>query len=437
MAAPSSAFPPVDRAAWEARAAEELGGAEALADLARSTPEGLVKPPLYTAEDDPSGGALVRWGSWLPLTLIEEGELDRAAELAREDRANGAVGVSIPAAGMPLLEKLGLECAVRLEPHASAEPIALRSLSVWDRPAFGGYDPLAALARDGGVPGGLAAALARAETWVDDDVEAPLGIDVSVFHRAGAYAVQELAYAISGVAEFVRSSPLSALDVSVNTSLGFAVGRDLFLEVAKLRAARVLWAKLFAACGDKQPVSPWIHATTSWRTLTSQDPLTNLLRATTQVFAAALGGADAITCRPFDAALGLPSDQGRRLARNTQTILSEEAHVGRVADPAGGSHYVEQLTDQLARAAWEHFRELERAGGMAACLLDGTVRAQVDASWAEWRARYAVGGAQVLGVSLHPPQDSESLRRAARPVPRLRATEIEPFPDRRDAQVAS
>jgi methylmalonyl-CoA mutase len=145
-----------------------------------------------------------------------------------------------------------------------------------------------------------------------------------------------------------------------------AVGRDVFAEIAKLRAARLCWARVVAACGgDAEAQRMWLHARGSWRERTVVNPWTGLLRGTGETFAAAVGGADSIATVAMDAAIGEPGELGRRMAINTQVLLAEESRLGHVADPAGGSGYVEALTDQLARAAWARFQAIEAAGGMA------------------------------------------------------------------------
>src|SRR5690606_7281890 len=142
---------------------------------------------------------------------------------------------------------------------------------------------------------------------------------------------------------------------------------DQFATIAKFRAARRIWARVMQVCGAPEVYTPQ-HAVTSSAMLTRRDPWGNILRGTIACFGAGVGGADAITVLPFDAALGLPDAFSRRIARNTQSILLDESSVAAVIDPAGGSWYVERRTDELAHAAWAVFTEIERAGGMAAAL---------------------------------------------------------------------
>src|SRR4029077_5138705 len=157
-----------------------------------------------------------------------------------------------------------------------------------------------------------------------------------------------------------------------------AVDADQFLSIAKLRALRLLWARVEEGCGlTPQPV--FVSATTGWRMLTQRDPWVNLLRATVAVFSAGLGGADAVTVLAFTAALGLPDRFARRLARNTQLILLEEANLAKVADPAAGTGAMEDLTTKLCDAAWKLFQEIEATGGVVAALEAGLIQRKVAA----------------------------------------------------------
>jgi methylmalonyl-CoA mutase len=176
---------------------------------------------------------------------------------------------------------------------------------------------------------------------------------------------------------------------------------DQFLTTAKFRALRKLWARVQAACG--LAVEPgFVCAETAWRITTKRDPHVNILRATVAAFAAALGGADAITVLPFTAALGLPDRFARRIARNTQLVLLEESHLAKVADPAAGSGAVEDLTDQLCAAAWALFQEVERAGGIAAALTGGLVQQKVAEIRAERAAAVARRQDALTGATIFP-----------------------------------
>jgi methylmalonyl-CoA mutase len=301
-------------------------------------------------EADLSGGADALW---LRLDRAARLGLDGDAEAAAEH--NGVEGATVYSvadleAAFAGADLVGVACD--LDAGANALPAAAITLAALTERgleparldlAFGA-DPLGALARDGELPGSLSSLedeMAGLAAYCQSRLPRSRGIGVSTlpYHDAGAHPVQELAYALATGVHYLRCleaagvEPQAAID---QVLFQFAVGRHLFTEIAKLRAARLLWARMATACGVEKPSPARIHATTSARTLTRRDPWNNLLRVTTQVFAAIAGGADAITSSSFDAALGRPGADGRRLARNTQTILAEEAHLGRVLDPAGG-----------------------------------------------------------------------------------------------------
>lgn len=293
-------------------------------------------------------------------------------------------------------------------------------------------DPLAALTADGEVATGLDrsfALTADAAMWAAR--QAPnlrvLSVSTVPYHVAGATAVHELAYAMATAVATMRAAEAGGCDLDVVArQLRFvqALGRDVFLGIATLRALRRLWYRVATSCGvDDDLAGAFIHATTSPRSLTARDPWTNLLRGTTQTVAAVTGGADVVTTLEFDRRLGVPGDLGRRLARNTQTILREESHLGRIADPAGGSWYVESLTEELAHRAWTLFQQIERDGGMRAALERGHVAGLVGEALAARRRAVAHRRDPVTGVSTWPLIDEQrptppsldgpSVRRAA------------------------
>jgi methylmalonyl-CoA mutase len=236
-------------------------------------------------------------------------------------------------------------------------------------------------------------------------------VDATVFHDAGASAVEELGCSLAAGTAYLRALTGSAdgqQGLSVDEAFGqlefrYAASADQFTTIAALRAARRLWDRV----GEVSGASPEAraqrqHAVTSSLMTTRHDPWVNLLRTTVACFAAGVGGADVVTVQPFDAALGLPDSFSRRIARNTQSLLVEEGHLARVLDPAGGSWYVESLTDRLAQAAWDWFTEIERAGGLVAALDSGLVRDRIAAAWDERASRIAHRTDAIVGVSEFP-----------------------------------
>ncbi|MCX2711915.1 methylmalonyl-CoA mutase small subunit [Mycolicibacterium sp. J2] len=199
-------------------------------------------------------------------------------------------------------------------------------------------------------------------------------VDGPALHNLGASASWELAGAVAAGVAYLRALTEAGLPVAEalgQISFRFAADDDQFLTIAKLRAARTLWARVAEVVGAGDAGAATIHAVTSAPMMSQRDPWTNMLRTTVAAFAAGVGGADTVLVQPFDSAIpgGLPGTAAsfsRRMARNTQLLLLEESHLGRVLDPAGGSWFVEDLTAGLAEQAWAHFQDLERRGGFAA-----------------------------------------------------------------------
>ncbi|BBX61103.1 putative methylmalonyl-CoA mutase small subunit [Mycobacterium saskatchewanense] len=196
-------------------------------------------------------------------------------------------------------------------------------------------------------------------------------VDGPAFHNLGANESWELAGSIGAAVAYLRAltgAGISVGDALRHISFRFAADDDQFLTIAKMRAARQLWARVAEVLGDPESGAAVVHAETSLPMMTQRDPWVNMLRTTLAAFGAGVGGADTVLVHPFDAAIpggfpGMSSGFARRIARNTQLLLLEESHVGRVLDPAGGSWYVEDLTERLARQAWEHFQAIESRGG--------------------------------------------------------------------------
>jgi methylmalonyl-CoA mutase len=275
-------------------------------------------------------------------------------------------------------------------------------------PAFH-LDPLSAFARSGASPGPVESHLVSAATTaVRLAGHLP---NASLFlasgrpaHEAGGGEAQELGLALAAALAYAKAGTRAGLSMERafrGIVLGLSADADTFVTIAKLRAARALWARLTAACGV-EGAQAVIEARSSRRMLAAVDPWVNLLRLTAAGFGAALGGADAVILDAFTDPLGLPTAFARRQARNTQLVLMEEAHLGRVADPAAGSGYVESLTDQLARAGWAVFQAIERQGGVVRALESGAFQAEVAAVRDRRLQDVARRKAGLIGVSEFP-----------------------------------
>jgi methylmalonyl-CoA mutase len=242
-------------------------------------------------------------------------------------------------------------------------------------------------------------------------------ISISGYHlqEAGATAVQELAYTLADGIEYVRAAQKTGLAVdqfAPRLSFFFGIGMNFFMEIAKLRAARRLWAELMRrhfAPRDERSLLLRTHCQTSGVSLTCQDPYNNVVRTALEALAAVLGGTQSLHTNSFDEALALPSETSARIARNTQLILREETGVTRVVDPLGGSHYVEALTASLVREASRLIDEVEALGGMTRAIENGLPKRRVEEAAARRQARVDRGEETVVGVNRYPPDQEEQV----------------------------
>jgi methylmalonyl-CoA mutase len=227
-------------------------------------------------------------------------------------------------------------------------------------------------------------------------------------HEAGATADLELAYTLADGAEYVRAGRTAGLAVDAfapRLSFFWAVGMHFFMEVAKLRAGRLLWARLLRDAGatDPKSLSLRTHCQTSGWSLTAQDPYNNVVRTCVEAMAATQGHTQSLHTNALDEALALPSDFSARIARNTQLLLQQESGTTQVIDPWGGSAYLERLTHDLAARAWGHIQEVERAGGMARAIEQGLPKLRIEEAAARTQARIDTGRQPVIGVNRHRP----------------------------------
>ena len=401
--------------------------------LVKTTYDGLRIEPLAARRRDarPIAG---RAGAtaWEVLARIDHPDPARANEIALRELENGASGLSLVFAGalgdhgfgLPAREDAlarvlegidltGTAVELDLSPPAEAaiDAALAKGLALSPRATRLrlGHDPLGAMAMAGSAArkwNEEAAHFARRLTaLVREGYQGKLAAaDGRVIHNAGGSEAQELAFGLGVALAYLRA--LEAEGVALETArrmifFRLSADADQFLTIGKFRALRKLWARVEASCG-LAPEPAFVSAETAWRMMAQRDPHVNILRAAIAVSAAALGGADAITVLPFTAARGLPERFARRIARNTQLILIEEAHLANVADPAAGSGAVEDVTDQLCQTAWALFREIEAAGGIAAALESGLIQGHVAAVRAKRAAALAQRRDALTGVSVFP-----------------------------------
>ncbi len=241
-------------------------------------------------------------------------------------------------------------------------------------------------------------------------------ISISGYHmqEAGATAVQELAFTLADGLEYTRAVLDRGLDVDAfagRLSFFFAIGMNFFMEVAKLRAARLLWARIMQQFEPKNPASLMLrtHCQTSGVSLTEQDPYNNIVRTAFEALAAALGGTQSLHTNSFDEAIALPTEFSARIARNTQLVLQEETGITHVVDPLGGSYYVEALTGALADAAWALIEEVETLGGMTGAVQAGMPKLRIEEAAARRQARVDRGDEVIVGVNKYRLQDEGTL----------------------------
>lgn len=404
-------FPIATREQWLQLVEQVLKGARLEDKLVARTFDGLTIQPLYGR--DPAGPPIaarapgMRWQVMQRIDHPDPAAANAQVLLELENGAEGFVLVGAGAAGahgfgLPpgsqvldrVLDGVKLDAGTAIEfdlsPQTKDLPLALAALIKRRKLAPGatcvrfGFDPLGAAALNGGFPlpwaqfGPLAAGIAK-NLAAEGFTRAVMVSDGRIVHGAGGSEAQELAYALAVAVAYLRALEGGGIALDDARRMIFfrlVADADQFLTIAKFRALRRLWSRVEGGC-ELTPEPAFVTAETAWRTMTRNDPYENILRATIAVFAAGIGGADAITVLPFTAARGLPDDFARRIARNTQLILLDEAHVAKVADPAAGTGWAEELTDTLCRAAWSLFQEIEAAGGAVAALEGGLIQQKV------------------------------------------------------------
>jgi methylmalonyl-CoA mutase len=481
-------FPAATRQQWQRLVAKVLGHADDPGDapereLDTVTADGIEIAPLYVADDDRPGAgypgqapftrgrtAAGHRTGWDIRQRHEHPDPAVARDQIMEDLEGGVSSLwlglgegQIPVGALPdVLAEVYLDlAAVVLDAggqFAEAADVFLGAAARRGVPAGAltgclGADPLGVLARTGaengaadGTGAGLDAAAALAGRCAAEfpGVRA-IVVDALPFHEAGGTDAEELACALAAGAEYLRAMHAAGLPGAAaagQLEFRYAATADQFATIAKLRAARRTWTRVIEQCGVPGGAGGQRqHAVTSWPMMTGRDPWNNILRATLACFAAGVGGADAITVTPFDAVIGQPDRLARRVARNVHAVLAEESHVARVIDPAGGSWYVEDLTEQLAARAWASFQDIERAGGLRAALASGLIAEQLAASRQAHRDALARRRDAITGVTEFPLVGETLLDRPPRPVagqagglPRIRwAQWHEELRDRADA----
>lgn len=422
-------FPPISTEEWEEVITQDLKGANYKEKLRWQTGEGVEPLPFYRRQDlsdiDRStpipkkftGQNINDWeirsvifaeditaANKKALTVLEQGAQALSFKLSVR-RTEGAIGGDI--SGLPiqtqsdfsaLLDGISLRNTPLHFDAGMASPALLAMLfnetknqqgnteKVW---ATFSYDPFVYLLEHGQYPKKkitLKRDVQQLAQFSSDHLPGIrlLAVDGRFYHNSGATIVQELGYAMASASEYLAL--LTEADLSLNNAAGtlninFAVGSNYFLEIAKFRAARLLWKNLIEAFGGSEDQhKAYIHGETSRWNKTLYDPYTNMLRTSTEGMSAAIAGCDALTILPFDEHFRRPDTFSQRIAQNQQLILSEEAYFNKVEDPAAGSYYIEKLTIQIAEKAWNIFQEIENEGGLFKAIENGTVQSAIQKS---------------------------------------------------------
>jgi len=407
-------FPSASHDDWRKLVDGVLKGAP-FEKLVGKTYDGLKIEPIYErAKGSNPVAARAAAAPWQIMQRIDHPDAAKANAIALHDLENGATGLAFEFAGGPgargfgladatpetlkrAFEGVFLEAGIAIAIHPVlgrenagknlADLIESRRLDPADVGVRFNYQALSTMAVRGSAVapwGELGPSFAKMiSELMSRGFKGPFVLaDGRPVHDAGGSEAQELAFALSLALAYLRTLEAGGIDLdAARAAISFRLvaDADQFLTMAKFRALRLLWARIEQACG-LAPKPAFIAAETAWRMLTQRDPYVNMLRATMATFAAGLAGANAITVLPHTLARGLPDAFARRVARNTQLILLEESNLAKVSDPAAGSGGIESLTDELVRAAWSLFQEIEKSGGIFAALQQGLIQGKVGAT---------------------------------------------------------
>lgn len=461
-------FPPVDYDSWRAVVEADLKGVPFEKKFTIHTYEGIDFEPLYgrkhfANEHDPQGfpglapfvrGTRARDAVLTGVDLRQVYAVHDVPAVNREiceDVAGGVTSIELNTDTLASADQLddvltGVDLGkvgIALEAGAEYDSAANWLAEVWKRRGVSlqdvrgalNADPLAALARSGGLPTSAdeaTGAMARLAKWALKNCPhvTTVGIDTSAYHNAGATATQDLAFALATAVAYLRVLTEGGLNLDAAARqilFRVSLGTHHFLAIGKLRALRRLWGRVLETCGTPAAASAMrVQARTSDRVLTRRDPYVNVLRNAASVFSAIVGGADVVTSVPLDHLIGLPDESARRIARNTALVLQEESHLHRVIDPAGGSWFLETITDQLADEAWRIFQEIERRGGMGPALESGWIAEQIAEARAARSKDIARRKEGITGVSEFPNLAEEMLVRPQPVASKQRGTTAKP-----------
>ncbi|MDR1651989.1 MAG: acyl-CoA mutase large subunit family protein [Synergistaceae bacterium] len=442
-----SEFAPSDYEEWKKSAVSALKDASFEKSMFTRTYEGITLEPLYTLDHKPAPpaartmpgafpavrGSRASGYAGRPWEIAQDASgktAEETASILRGELERGATAITFRAEGLvnSAADAKAILSGIDVRKHpfhvsagACCEPLkfiskAARELgfSASDLSGCIGTDPIGSYLLSGSLPKDFSAlADELAEAIKTARAESPelraVLLKGSVYHDGGANAVQETAYVMANAIELVYALQDRGLDIddfARAARFEFEMGSNFFMESAKVRAAREVWARIVTEFSggspDPESVTASIFGRTSYFTKTYYDPYVNMLRSSTEAFSAVIGGVDGLTVGCFDEAAGESDEFSRRTARNAQIMLQEEFHLTSPIDPAGGSWYVETLTDELAAKIWETIQDVQGRGGMLACAKSGYIQSSVNEVLQERFKRLATRADRAVGTNMYP-----------------------------------
>ncbi|MCQ3814386.1 MAG: methylmalonyl-CoA mutase [Acidimicrobiia bacterium] len=458
-------FPQPELADWHQEVEKVLRGRRFAKVLVSKTSDGIDIEPLYTAANTAAHTAAHTSNPPIPSFVpLDTERVSRGWDLRQQfdgadpscnktiihELRRGVTSIELsPSAPNWTLAALRWATAevdfelatVALAPHADINAArdlvaVIQEQTTTAAPSWLGLDPIGEVLR-GGFANPDEVVHVAASLIPELHAVRTLTVDTTHYAEAGASEAQELAYSIATAVDYLRRLErfgVAPKHAAQTVAFRLSVGVDQFVNIAMLRAARLLWARVLEACGVNPTTTPQVQQVVTNRAIYSRlDPAVNILRATSAVFAAALGGADAVTVAHFNETVDESNEFARRIARNTQTVLIEEAHLGRISDAARGSWFVESLTEKLAARAWSEFVSSEAAGGIATAIADGTIATAIEQSWQRRRTQLHTREEVLTAVSSYPNLGEPPLPQSCQPTT-LRANP-QALPLRRLAEV--
>lgn len=424
-------FEPFPKKDWIAKIEKDLKG-KPYSDLVKNNVIGSVTQPVYTAEDLPSSagyslGTKNESNDWVvseDFVLTEDGSTDNKSILNLLNK--GLTGINLK--GEPTKKTLeGIAPEYISTEFSNYSDLTLLTVLLQESfgksdntyPIYLNFDPITTAAQKGSWKSGvnqLKIGIESAKYLSHYKGLRVFSVGANEYHNCGAGAVSELGLALAQAHEYIVNlleNGVSIDDASAQIKIDLASGRDYFTELAKFRAIRILWSKMISAYSPKHDCSKSIivksYTSSFWNTV--YDAHNNMLRATTQAMSAALGGADIISVTPYDSAWKNGDEFSKRVARNVQLLLKEESYFDKVIDPAAGSYFIENLTNELAEKAWTKFQKIEKKGGFLSLLESGNLHRELKEEAEQQIIDFESGAIKVIGVNLFPDPSEKAIHK--------------------------